>query len=160
MHHLRAPRLRIEITSYAHSRKEYMIKILTKIRSGFTLIELLVVISIIGILVVIATANMITAQKQARDSRRMEDMQSIQSAFETYYAINTAYPIDGQIDTAFDSTIRPEDPKGTTYSWLTDADSYCVCATMESKPGNASGSSADSCTWATGGTYFCVQNRQ
>lgn len=129
-------------------------------KKGFTLIELLVVISIIGVLVVIATANMITAQKQARDSRRMEDMQSIQTAFETYYAINASYPTGGQIDTAFDSTVRPSDPKGTTYSWLSDSDSYCVCGTMESKPGNASASSSDGCTWATGGTYFCVQNRQ
>ncbi len=130
-------------------------------KKGFTLIELLVVISIIGVLVAVATANLITAQKQARDTRRFSDMQGAQTAFESYYAANQEYPdTDPERSSAFDSGVLPLDPKSVSYSWLSDLDSYCLCATLESKPGNASGSSTDGCTWSDLGPYFCVQNRQ
>lgn len=134
-----------------------------KLKLGFTLVELLVVISIIGVLTSIATVNLLTAQKQARDSRRVGDMGGAQTALETYYAENQAYPLDVAIDSAFDSGNRPQDPRAPTqtYSWLTDTDTYCLCAAMESKVGNANsvGTSAG-CDWGGTNTYHCVQNRQ
>lgn len=139
-----------------------MKKLLNK---GFTLIELLVVIAIIGVLIAVATANFITAQRQARDTRRQQDMEATQTAMETYYAINGVYPIStvaGQIDAAFDSGTRPVDPQSAAYSWNSDADSYCHCATMEITPGkgNANAATANGCTWTTTGQLFCVQNKQ
>lgn len=135
------------------------------LKKGFTLIELLVVIAIIGILVAVATANFLTAQKQARDTRRQQDMEAAQTAMETYYASNGVYPISttaGQIESAFDSGIKPVDPQGADYSWKSDADSYCHCATMEITPGkgNANGSTVNGCTWTGTGQFFCVDNKQ
>ena len=133
-------------------------------KKGFTLVELLVVISIIGILAAVATANLLTAQKQARDSRRISDLEGAQTALETYYAESQVYPLEAEINDAFDSGARPVDPKDSgiyVYSWLTDTDSYCLCATLESKVGNADTvGTSDSCSWDSAGTYFCVQNRQ
>ncbi len=62
-------------------------------RKGFTLIELLVVI---GILVVLATVVVLVLNpaeifKQARDSRRITDLQTLQSAI-TFYVATVANP--------------------------------------------------------------------
>lgn len=136
------------------------------LKRGFTLIELLVVVAIIGILVAYATANYITAQRQARDTRRMQDMESTQTAFETYFSINQAYPASSaEINLAFDSGSRPVDPKSTqSYTWNTLAGGYCICSTMETKTGNANGSTNNgtsySCSWTSTGNLFCIQSKQ
>jgi prepilin-type N-terminal cleavage/methylation domain-containing protein len=138
-------------------------KLKNLIKKGFTLIELLVVIAIIGIILAYASANYLTAQKQARDTRRQQDLEAVQNAMETYYTLNGAYPVDVQIDTAFDTGTRPVDPKpatSTPYTWKTDSDSYCICSTMETKAGNANGSTSDACSWTSTGQFFCVANRQ
>lgn len=59
---------------------------------GFTLIELLVVIAIIAVLSAIALVNFGEAQKGARDTRRKQDLRSIQAALEIYYQKNYSYP--------------------------------------------------------------------
>lgn len=60
--------------------------------NGFTLLELLIVISIIGILVAVGLASYSSAQVKARDSRRLQDMKTVQTAMEQYFAENNAYP--------------------------------------------------------------------
>lgn len=134
---------------------------------GFTLFELLVSISIIGILVALATVSYSAAQKKARDARRIEDMKSIQTAAEQYYSsASFEYPTSrsGAWTTPDGQTILesyPTDPKPswTAYSATTNTTSaYCVCARMENTTaGNASDSN---CTFASGGAYFCVKNQQ
>lgn len=132
-----------------------------KLRAGFTLIELLVVIAIIGILISVATANFIVAQKQARDTRRMQDMESIQTSFETHFAVNGYYPDSSTIAEAFEGGLIPEDPTPSqSYAWNTDADSYCICASLETGTGNADGGTTAGCTWNSAGTMFCIQNKQ
>lgn len=65
-----------------------------KIIKGFTLLELLVVIGLITILMSFGMASYSTAQKKARDSRRVSDMKSIQNALEQYYSIcSYKYPL-------------------------------------------------------------------
>lgn len=55
-----------------------------KTKKGFTLLELLMVIMIIGILATVVVVNLTVSQKKARDSKRVADLQSIQSAVEMY----------------------------------------------------------------------------
>jgi prepilin-type N-terminal cleavage/methylation domain-containing protein len=50
-------------------------------KKGFTLIELLVVIAIIGLLATLAVVAFGSAQAQARDAKRVSDVQSIIGAF-------------------------------------------------------------------------------
>lgn len=58
--------------------------------SGFTLIELMVVISIIAILSVIGVTMFNNVQKNARDSVRKQDIDSIAKALEVNYDLNTS----------------------------------------------------------------------
>ncbi len=51
---------------------------------GFTLIELLVVISIIGVLVAVATISFSSSQKQARDVKRKSDLKFHQNGVEVF----------------------------------------------------------------------------
>ena len=57
-------------------------------KSGFSLVELLVVITIIAILSVTAYVALGGQTEKARNSRRMQDLTTIQSALEIYYIDN------------------------------------------------------------------------
>jgi prepilin-type N-terminal cleavage/methylation domain-containing protein len=69
---------------------------------GFTLIELLIVIAIIGILMSLGFASFQRAQMNARDSRRIQDMDQMKIALEFYFENNHTYPtgVTGQIKDA------------------------------------------------------------
>jgi prepilin-type N-terminal cleavage/methylation domain-containing protein len=131
------------------------------LKKGFTLIELLVVIAIIAIITGIGIANLITAQKQARDAARREIISNVQNAFEQYYAEFNAYPASGAQGTAFEGGTAPSDPKGTAnpLTWNMSTAAYCVCATLETGVGNAGVSATTTCNWA-GTTQYCAQNKQ
>lgn len=60
---------------------------------GFTLIELLVVIAIIALLTAIGLVSYNTVQMKARDSRRVSDVQQIQTALGLYMINEGAYPV-------------------------------------------------------------------
>lgn len=67
-----------------------------KNQKGFTLIELLVVIAILGLLATLAIVSLRGAQQRARDTKRISDVKSIQTAVELYYSENsTGYPEPG-----------------------------------------------------------------
>lgn len=63
-----------------------------KVTKGFTLIELLVVISIIAILLAVATVSYTNSQEKGRDSRRKSDLKAVQQALELYFQQNGKYP--------------------------------------------------------------------
>ena len=78
-------------------------------RRGFTLIELLVVIAIIGLLSSIVLASLNTARVKGRDTKRVSEMRSIQTAVELYYSTNGHYPIVGNW-ASFDSPVYQGTP--------------------------------------------------
>lgn len=65
-----------------------------KANKGFTLIELLIVIAIIGLLATLAIVSLTSAQRRARDTKRVADLKSIQTGLELYWNENASYPTD------------------------------------------------------------------
>ena len=59
---------------------------------GFTLIELLIVIAILGIILSLGFAGFQRAQVNARDSRRIKDINQIKAALELHFDNNLFYP--------------------------------------------------------------------
>ena len=59
---------------------------------GFTLIELIVVVTIIGILAGIAVANVKHAQTKAREAALRDDLRTMRSAIDNFYADKQRYP--------------------------------------------------------------------
>lgn len=103
---------------------------------GFTLVELLVVITIIAILSVIGITVFSGVQKNARDTRRRGDVDSISNAWEVHVSKTT--PFYPKLDpTWFASGAIPTDPQTNAqyaYTGASDtaaADTYKVCATLE-----------------------------
>jgi prepilin-type N-terminal cleavage/methylation domain-containing protein len=74
---------------------------------AFTIIELLVVVSIIGLLVTIATTNYTTAQRRARDNARKAHVSSLATAVESYYSVKRSFP--GKIHTTIDGQAASPD---------------------------------------------------
>ncbi|MFW0837999.1 MAG: type II secretion system protein [Candidatus Komeilibacteria bacterium] len=101
---------------------------------GFTLLELLVVIAIIGLLSTFAVVSLNSGRLKARDSKRLTDMKSLQTAMEFYYDDNGDYGV-GSTDPAAVSGLplstyipqvsQMEDPSGATA--LCSATSVAVC---------------------------------
>jgi len=141
-----------------------------KNKRGFTLFELLVSISIIGILTAIASVSFSSAQKKARDARRMEDMASVAKAAESFYAVNSAsYPINNTtpwVATGIGDTILaifPTDPKGVGWTAYVygGGTTFYACAAVENR-GNGKYTDNRGTTVGAGGTgpYYCVKNQQ
>jgi prepilin-type N-terminal cleavage/methylation domain-containing protein len=132
---------------------------------GFTLIELMVVVAIIGILMAAGILAFGSAQQGARDARRRTDINAFVKANEQYYSTNNylyaATP--SALTTYFPSGAVPVDPKGTAYTYTTDAGktTYCVCALLEQvgKGSNTTAGSAGACVYGAG-NYFCGDSRQ
>ena len=109
---------------------------------AFTLIELLVVISIIGLLSSIISVSVTKSKQKSRDTRRFEDLSTIQKAIEFYASENGYYPKEsagangkvGQgsgLDTMLAPYIKgviPKDPRSSNSSfyYYYDGNQYCV----------------------------------
>lgn len=114
---------------------------------GFTLIELLVVIAIIGLLATLAIVSLRNAQQRARDTKRVTDAKSIQTAVELYASENSnAYPIATSWNTAGDATslealldlyitnlpVDPSNADGFRYVYASNGtNEYVVATTLE-----------------------------
>lgn len=87
-------------------------------KKGFTLIELLVVITIIGILATGAVTVFTSQIQKARDTTRISDLKSLQTAVEQAYQDEAAYPtavntwsLSFVVSTQAYIELIPEDPK-------------------------------------------------
>ncbi|MBI2465332.1 type II secretion system protein [Candidatus Shapirobacteria bacterium] len=139
---------------------------MNKTKNGFTLFELLVSISIVAILSALAIVSFSSAQKKARDSRRVQDMSLIQKAAEQYYMLSSSnYPTTLSVGTSWSAggqtvlEVIPLDPKGVGYTATMSVSSYCICAFVEGTGGNSTNSA---CNFVGAGAkiYFCVKNQQ
>jgi prepilin-type N-terminal cleavage/methylation domain-containing protein len=81
---------KISFVNYFKLIKNYRMKKLNK--KGFTLIELLVVITIIGILATGAVSVFTTQLQGARDSTRIGDMKTMETALHQLFSDNSEYP--------------------------------------------------------------------
>lgn len=102
-----------------------------KIKPGLTVVEMLLVILIIGILVVIAIPNFISARENAKLRACVENMKMIESAVEQY-AIHYHLPGDASPPTLDELYLGgyfkriPQCPSGGTYSIEGDINSYII----------------------------------
>lgn len=149
--------------------KNSFLKTTTTSRIGFTLLELLIVISIIGILIALASVSFTTAQQKGRDAKRRGDIKAMQNAFEQYYAnSNGAYGASCATMQASLPGGLPVDPKtGAAYTCNSAGGAttgYCVCADLEGVGGNATALPSGGSTTCTYGTtnagFFCLSNLQ
>lgn len=60
---------------------------------GFTLIELLIVIAIIGILASVVLVSLSSGRVKARTAKSMAQLKAVNTAIESYYALNGSYPV-------------------------------------------------------------------
>jgi len=89
---------------------------------GFTLIELLVVCAIIGILSAAAVANYRRSIIKAKESVLMQDLYTMRTLINQYFADKGKYPSDLQalVDAHYLQTI-PKDPfTDNAESWITE----------------------------------------
>jgi prepilin-type N-terminal cleavage/methylation domain-containing protein len=139
-------------------------------KKGFTLFELLVSISIIAILTALATISYSAAQKKARDSKRIQDMDAIQKAEEQWYLTNNStYNTACTPGSVWRDTVGniaftvPNDPKSTAHYYVncpSGTHLYCYCAQMENPTGNSSDSTCDNISANGTGAWECVTNQQ
>jgi general secretion pathway protein G len=125
---------------------------------GFTLIELLVVIAIIGLLSVLAIVALGSANRKARDYKRLADLQRIQTSLQFYFTQHTSYPGGSQVilgsvgasclnASGWQSTgcanpylsQVPADPQGGSYMYTNTTSSYFINATLEGTVDNLKG---------------------
>jgi prepilin-type N-terminal cleavage/methylation domain-containing protein len=130
---------------------------------GFTLLELLVVIGIIGVLMALATVAYSSTQKSGRNTRRKQDLVSIQNALELYYSSNGFVYPTGNCSGASDylKSSWPVDPtSNTAYTGDSSctATSYCICGVMEGT--TTGGNSAANCAFSGTKDNYCVSNLQ
>lgn len=149
------PSVSAKVHAHANMKETYT----TKYNAGFTLIELLVVMMIMASLIFIAASTFQTAQIKSRDGQRKSDLKQISNALEAYYndygeypAADGAYMIVGcgsvaskvacTPGNAFSLTNSgggttvymaqlPRDPKGLSYKYLSDGESYQLFARLE-----------------------------
>ncbi|HLC87588.1 MAG TPA: type II secretion system protein [Patescibacteria group bacterium] len=131
-------------------------------KRGFTLIELMVAISIVAILAVIGYTLLTTAQANARDSRRKQDIDAIATALElqfdgpkgTYPAVAVSMFADGK---------QPVDPVTNLAYTVTPgtagAVSYVVCADLEGTTGNFTDAGTTPSPTNAGG-FYCRKSQQ
>ncbi len=83
---------------------------------GFTLIDLLITVTIIGVLVMIAIPNLISAQRKTRYSRAAADTQSATTQAMVYALDRNVYPSTIQvIRDATLTNLSDVDPWGNSY---------------------------------------------
>jgi type II secretory pathway pseudopilin PulG len=132
-----------------------------------------------ALLSVVISGTFGNAQKKARDSKRIQDMDNVAKAAEQYYSLKGSYVYPGT--TAPEDWTNPNgqklleffpsDPKGVGWTQYTYPDNstagsgvgntaFCSCAALEII--NSGNSDSISCNFGTGitGPYFCVKNQQ
>lgn len=121
---------------------------------GFTIIELLVVIAIIGLLASVVIASLSGIRVKARDSRRVQDLRTIQTAVELYASTNNHYPNTNGTYTSFDAPMYVNnDIVNPDAADLTTAlQPYLKAVPKDPTPGT----NGDGYLFFSNGTNYCI----
>jgi len=118
---------------------------------GFTLIELLVAMTIVAVLLGISLVSYQGARKSARDGKRKADLEQVRSALEMCRTDTGSYPATIYNDISCGTPAKtylsgtPKDPLANrTYSYTSTANSYILCAALETSSETVTG--CGSCT--------------
>src|SRR3989338_8593710 len=114
--------------------------------NGFTLMEILITLTIIGIILSIATLSFTSVRMDSRDGRRKTDLEEVRSALEQYKSNNNAYPTPGSsfglpfgqsglLDSASNTYLQriPQDPlyPRRNYYYQTSGADYTLSTELE-----------------------------
>jgi prepilin-type N-terminal cleavage/methylation domain-containing protein len=118
-------------------------------KNGFSLVELMVVISIIATLTAILLPNFMGARERARDTQKIQDLESMKNALRSYYNDTQSYPTGtGSTLAASFSTYMPgvsDLDYSYTYEVGNNGESFNVCVNLDSGQGNDDISSQIKC---------------
>jgi prepilin-type N-terminal cleavage/methylation domain-containing protein len=127
-------------------------------KNGFTLIELLVVIAVIGLLSVLAIVALGSANRKARDAKRLADLQRLQTSLQFYFTQHNNFPGGTNVILGSSSAAClnasgwqptgctnpylsqvPADPKEGQYLYTSATSSYFINASLEGAMDNYQG---------------------
>jgi len=114
----------------------------TNSKKGFSLVELLVVVTIIAILSVVAYMALGGQTAKARNSKRMQDLSTIQSTLEIYF-INNSNQYPANLTVAGMANLLPVVPNDpvteASYTYVQGCSGKCyqLAASLEDETGGA-----------------------
>ncbi|MCL5410846.1 MAG: fibronectin type III domain-containing protein [Patescibacteria group bacterium] len=112
---------------------------------GFTLVEILIVIAIIAILAGIVLLTILSVRARAQDAKRKSDLNSVNTALQSYGAGNNSYPISNPqtellsndsnlggilVANEYFKTIPQDQYKNRQYTYESDGNSYKLCGIL------------------------------
>lgn len=111
-----------------------------KKNKAFTLVELLVTISVIGVLATVLMINFVGSRERAKDSQKIQNLNSVKNALRIYYNDNQEYPVNSSDlasgdyipDSSYDEISSYE---GYLYEQLDLGDAFRLRLTLESGAG-------------------------
>lgn len=110
--------------------------------TGFTLVELLVTISILATLMAVLLPNLMGSRQRARDSKRIQELESMKNALRLYYNDEENYP-EGEGVTDLSTELAGYLPGvagiGSTYYYYQalGGDGFYLCADLEQGSGDS-----------------------
>lgn len=122
---------------------------INSIKTGFTLVELLVSIAIIGILTAVLMPNFIGSRQKAKDSQRIQELDSVKKALRMYYNDHQDFPVGTQCTDCLNSILLPYmnniSQIGYTYEQLDDGDAFRLTVGLEASGGDEDINSQSKC---------------
>ena len=127
---------------------------------GFSLVELMVVISIIATLTAILLPNFVGARDRARDTQKIQDLESMKNALRSYYNDYQSYPsgTGSTLATSFSTYMPGISDLDYSYRYYVGdgGESFNVCVDLDSGQGNDDINSQKKCGAET--TGVCGMN--
>ncbi|MFA5749713.1 MAG: prepilin-type N-terminal cleavage/methylation domain-containing protein [Candidatus Shapirobacteria bacterium] len=116
-------------------------------KTGFSLIELLVVVSIMGVLAAVLMMNIVGARERAKDSKKMQDLNSLKNGLRMYYNDNQSYPVSKAIilGSGFTGYISSIGDTSFIYTQPNGTDSFRMTTILDSGAGNDDINSQTNC---------------